>query len=95
MEWLAGVVFALFALARLTPTRLTARTPPEYATDLTRWYRAWARDSSHHPATAVELRQMLETYRRGRRTLRLSNLPETKAVVLEHNERRPATGAAR
>lgn len=55
MEWLAGVVLVLFALARLTSTRQTARTAPEYATDLTRWYRAWAGDSSLHPATAVEL----------------------------------------
>ena len=43
MEWLAGVVFALFALARLTATRLTARASPEYATDLISWYRASGR----------------------------------------------------
>lgn len=86
---------ALFALVRLTATRYTARTPPEYAADLTRWYRAWADDSSHHPATAVELRQMLEPYRRGRRTARSSSLPVTQALVLELDERQPAIVAAR
>ena len=91
---MAFLVFSLFALVRLTARRLTARTSPENATDLISWYRAWSGDSSHHPATAVELRQMLEAYRRGRRTARSSSLPETKAVVLEHNERQPATAAA-
>lgn len=86
MEWLAGVVLVLFALARLTSTRQTARTAPEYATDLTRWYRAWAGDSSLHPATAVELRQMLEAYRRGRRPGRLSSLPDTKPAFRALND---------
>ena len=95
MDWLAGVVFALFALARLSGTRYTVRAAPEYAADLTSWYRAWAGDSSNQPATAIELRQMLEAYRRGRRTARASSLPETKRAILEINDRQGLTVAAR
>ena len=95
MEWLTGVVFALFALARLTATTTAVRTSPGYATELMSWYRAWAVDSSDHPATAAELRQMLEAYRQGRRRGGMSSLPETMPVILEVNGRQPATAAAR
>lgn len=95
MDWLAGVLGALFALVRLTAARYTTHTPQQYGTDLTSWYRACERDSSSHYATAAELRRMIEAYRRNRRSPRVSSLPETKPVVLELNERRLATASVR
>lgn len=90
MEWLAAVVLALFALARRTSARHTARTP---ADNLTMWYRAWAHDSSHHPATAAELRQMLEAYRRGRRPASWSRRPDTLSAFSELEDTQPATAS--
>jgi hypothetical protein len=92
MNWILGViVLALFSLARRTATRKI----PAGQADLLNWYRSWDRDSSDQAATVTELRRMLEAYRLGRCTHRLSTLPETKAVVLNLDERQPATAAAR
>jgi hypothetical protein len=95
MDWLAGAIFALFTVVRLTATRFTARSSPEHATDLTSWYRAWTRDSSQHPATAAELRHMLEMYRRARRTVERNDLPDTKPAVPELDARQPVAVGAR
>ena len=76
------LMFAVFALARWTATTNAQRSSGDYATHLLDWYRKWDRDSSEQPATAVELRQMLEAYRRGRRRGRVSSLRETNPVSI-------------
>ena len=89
MSWLIAVLaFAAFVLVRWTrPTQIPSRSV-EGATDLLSWYRGWSRDSTNQPATADELRHMLETYRRGRHTApRFSSLPETQREILALRKR--------